>query len=34
MLTGEPPTARDLCLPGTSLRVGDIRPVTPSALVA
>ncbi|MDQ2583240.1 MULTISPECIES: DNA cytosine methyltransferase [Saccharothrix] len=31
MLTGEPPAAKDLCLPGTSLRVGDIRPVVPSA---
>ncbi|GGP36853.1 DNA cytosine methyltransferase [Saccharothrix coeruleofusca] len=34
MLSGVPPTAKDLCLPGTSLRVGDIRPVVPSGLVA
>ncbi|MEU5690897.1 DNA cytosine methyltransferase [Actinosynnema sp. NPDC020468] len=34
ILTGSPPTARDLCLPGTSLRPGDIRPALPADLVA
>jgi DNA (cytosine-5)-methyltransferase 1 len=34
ILGGRPPEAKDLCLPGTSLRVGDIRPLAPSTLVA
>ncbi|GAA3890841.1 DNA cytosine methyltransferase [Saccharothrix violaceirubra] len=34
MLTGRHPSVKDLCLPGTSLRPGDIRPVVPADLVA
>ncbi|WP_285749544.1 DNA cytosine methyltransferase [Lentzea sp. NBRC 105346] len=34
ILTGQRPAARDLCLRGTSLRPGDIRPVEVAELVA
>ncbi len=34
MLSGERPTARELCLPGTSLRPSDIRPALVPSLVA